>query len=628
MSISFLITVCVLLIAFAIYPLNQYRLKIWLFNICTIASVLFHAEIIFSMVYADKVTPNLYELCGKYYFNKPYLSQKFHDPEFVSTYKTNSQGYRIDELTQPDLVVSKCDWLFIGDSFTQGAQVNYSELFSTLMYRTNPDKVIVNAGISGAGLYDELNYFKSKGIKLNPEVVFLQVGSFNDFMNVNEHRISFQDYLMEWSSLYRELDFQMYNAEEFPLGRWTEPFFPDKEDNVTSNIFYKESCDLKEKDKRSFAECIKEFKKEVEGCGGRLVLFLIPSKEQTLPTLLHEVLSAYNISESEIDLGIPGKLCKKVAEDYGIQFIDMTEDFVNSENSPFYAHDEHMNFYGHQLVASRLDKELKRARVPEYMSFGNHHERYPSLYFDGSLVYQSRDEDFYYIRSLNLNNGHITELRKGCSELVHPIFSKDKRYLVFTEGDQEHSETDVMLYDFITKNLKKLNQNGSYGAIPMFSSDGSMVAYPEWDNGSWRTRIKVYHVETGMHESFSDGAECWRPIFAEHDNKILYIQKKTPASKFVIKEYNREHNKSRTILSLPYEIWDITLSPSGRLLAYAGNKDGNWDIFLYDMQTKQTTQLTKTIGDEWDPCFGLGDDELWYAGVFGFNNGIYRMSIR
>ena len=39
-------------------------------------------------------------------------------------------------------------------------------------------------------LYDELNYFKDKGKKLSPKVVFLQIGAFNDFMNIREHQPS------------------------------------------------------------------------------------------------------------------------------------------------------------------------------------------------------------------------------------------------------------------------------------------------------------------------------------------------------------------------------------------------------------------------------------------------------
>jgi len=628
MVIAFIIPFIVLLVGIFSIFFNSLRLKVWLFNICAIVSILFHAEVIFSLVYTDCTTPNLYELCGKYYFNKPYLCQKFNDPEFISTYKTNCQGYRIDNLTQPDQSILQCDWLFIGDSFTQGAQVSYSDMFSTIMYRMNPDMVIVNAGISGAGLYDELNYFRNKGAKLKPKVVFLQVGSFNDFLKVQEHKVSFQDYLMEWSSLYREINFQLYNANELPLGRWTEPFFPDKEDNITSNIFYKETCDIKEQDKREFASCICEFKKEVEKNGGKLVLFLIPSKEQTSPKLLKEVLSAYNIKKSEIDLNIPGDLCRDISQEQKIQFIDMTEDFVKSDVFPFFAHDEHMNSTGHLLVANRLNKELKRSGVPEYISSGNYHERYPNVYNDGSLLFQSQDDDYYYIRNLDLNSGYSTELQKGVSELIHPIMSKDRHYLAFTEGDQEHSETDVVVYDFEEQSSKKLNNEGSYGAIPMFSSDGSTVVFPEWNKKDHRAKIKIYHLLTGKSEYFEDGAECWRPIFADNNSKILYIQKSSPESKFVVKEYNIKQKLSRIVLSKPYDIWDIALSPSGRYLAYAGNKDNNWDIFLYDLFTKETRQITKTLGDEWDPSFGLKDEELWFAGVFGFNDGIYKLIIK
>ena len=134
----------------------------------------------------------------------------------------------------------------------KGAQVEYNQLFSSLIYKDFPDKVIVNAGISGAGLYDELNYFKDKGKKLSPKVVFLQIGAFNDFMNIREHQPSLQDYIMEWSALYRYFEYNIANSDELPLGRWTEPFFPNKEDNIDNNIFFKQTSDYKEADKRGF----------------------------------------------------------------------------------------------------------------------------------------------------------------------------------------------------------------------------------------------------------------------------------------------------------------------------------------------------------------------------------------
>ena len=39
-------------------------------------------------------------------------------------------------------------------------------------------------------------------------------------------------------------------------------------------------------------------------------------------------------------------------------------------------------------------------------------------------------------------------------------------------------------------------------------------------------------------------------------------------------------------------------------------------------------QRDVTLGDEWDPAFGISDDELWFAGVFGINDGIYHIKLK
>lgn len=220
------VTISIILIsAYLISKSKSLYLKVWAFNLCAITSIGFHAELLFREFLADKNIPNLYDIHGKYYFNKPFLDREFHTNEYVSTYKTNCQGYRMDNLTNAYDTVKACDWLFIGDSFTQGAQVNYSDLYTTLLFRNFPNKTIVNAGISGAGLYDELNYFKDKGKELRPKVVFLQIGVFNDFFNIKEKSATYQDYLMEESDLYRYLAYNVFSTDSLPLGRWTEPFF-------------------------------------------------------------------------------------------------------------------------------------------------------------------------------------------------------------------------------------------------------------------------------------------------------------------------------------------------------------------------------------------------------------------
>ena len=118
-------------------------------------------------------------------------------------------------------------------------------------------------------------------------------------------------------------------------------------------------------------------------------------------------------------------------------------------------------------------------------------------------------------------------------------------------------------------------------------------------------------------------SEVWRPAFAPNDSILYFIQMEKNGL-FGIKSFNLQTNTITNVLKADYNIWDIAVSPSGNKIAYAGNKDGNWDLFIYDIPTKQINQLTKTIGHDWDPIF-LTEDELWFAGEFGFNNGIYHV---
>ena len=148
------ISIFIVIIGVLISNLKSLRLRVWAFNVAAILSVAYHAELLFNQFGDDKNIPNLYQLHGRFYFNKPSLEQTFDDDEYKSLYRTNCQGYRIDELTNANDSINACDWLFIGDSFTQGAQVDYGQMFTSLLYRHFSNKGIVNAGISGAGLYE------------------------------------------------------------------------------------------------------------------------------------------------------------------------------------------------------------------------------------------------------------------------------------------------------------------------------------------------------------------------------------------------------------------------------------------------------------------------------------------
>jgi hypothetical protein len=631
-SVWFTMTVVILTTVIGFILLCQsghQRLKIWAANIAVIIGLALYSELIFKELCPQLNIPNIYDVHGKFYFNKPNLNQTFKDDEFISLYKTNSQGYRADNLTVTENVDS-CDWLFIGDSYTQGAQVDYGKLFSTLVYRDFPDKIIVNAGMSGAGLYEELNYYKSMGSKLKPKRIFLQIGAFNDFYNVRERNAGISEYLMSYSDLYRFLEYNIIDSPNLPLGRWTEPFFPDRANNVDFNIFFKEESDRKKQDIDEMSTVIRKFKSYADKNGTELIVLLVPSKEQVSTQLLNEVKSKYNISANELDMQKPNKLMSEICTKYGIRLIDLYSDFAKADYLPFFERDEHLNEYGHELIAQRISAEFKdEAKQYEYYSQSNDYERYPTLYDDGmSVLYQRQDDTKHYIMSSNILRSRNDELWQSVQELIHPMMSANGEYLLFTEGDQDNGDTNVILYNFSKQNSVKVNPDGYKGAIATFSHNSQMIVYPKWSGNNQVTTIALFDIQQGKEVAkITTIQECWRPIFSQDDSIIYYIERDSSTKKFVVMQYDIASKKSSVVLNTGYEIWDIAQSPSGKYIAYAGNKNGNWDIFLYDLQTKQIRQITNTLGNEWDPTFGSTDDDLWFAGVFGFNNGIYRKKL-
>lgn len=623
------VSCAVLLVGLLISTQKSLRIKVWAFNVAAILSIAYHAELLFRVFGAEKDIPNLYQLYDRFYFNRPFLEQKFVTDEYVSYYRTNCQGFRIDELTNPNDSLKCCDWLFIGDSFTQGAQVDYEELFTTLIYKDFPDKTIVNAGISGAGLYEELNFYKQIGSKLHPKIVFLQIGVFNDFLNVYEHKASFQDYLTEISSLYRYLSYNLSYQEELPLGRWMEPFFTNLQDNIDNNILYKPTSEVKEHDKHNFRECIAKFKECVEANGGELVLILLPCKEQVSDDMLKKTLKACHLKKEDIDMMAASRLCRDVATEEGLKMIDLYDDFRSSA-FPFFEVDEHLNYYGHKIIANRFRQEYESASNRyNYISQKNRNERYPSMLNDSvSIVFQSQDKDHYLICNKLIGDDNIKTIWTGVKELIHPSISNHMDYLVFTEGNQELHQTDIVLYSFVQDKKVIINSKGSGAAIPMFNYQGTQIVYPSWDSATSSPYITVYDIALSQNiYSFHDGAECWRPIFSKDGHLIYYICREESNGHFLIKSYTTESKEKSIVLKTDYEIWDIALSPSGNYIAYAGNKDGNWDLFLYSLNDGSVFQLTHTLGNEWDPSFGTSDKDLWFAGEFGVNNGIYRMTI-
>jgi TolB protein len=68
------------------------------------------------------------------------------------------------------------------------------------------------------------------------------------------------------------------------------------------------------------------------------------------------------------------------------------------------------------------------------------------------------------------------------------------------------------------------------------------------------------------------------------------------------------------------------LSPDGSKIAYHDNRDGSWEIFLFDLKTATETKLTETEADSMYPSFSPTGENVVFSSNRGGSWGIYRMA--
>lgn len=626
----------VFIISYIYFKKPNWMLTI-LVNLLTVGSIFLHFEVAFRYGFSEYVIENLYSIRGDYYFNKPNLLSHLEDKEYSVTYKTNQQGFRIPDFANANEDINACDWLFLGDSFTQGAQVPFEELFTSRLYRHFPDKVIVNAGISGFSVADEYHYYRAEGRKLNPKTVFLQICNFNDFMNVAPRRNSWIEYLMQSSDLARFLLFNIrYKPPgELPLGRWTEPFYPAEKDNSAYNIFYNETSPTKQEDLKAFHYYVSALAKEVKADGAELIIILIPTKEQTYYRYLEEVLTAFKIPIKQVDLLRPNRIVSQLATSLQIGLIDLLPGFQEITQSQFFEYDEHLNIQGHQTTADIISRHLKEEKINEVelLSKELFSERYPAYSSDGELLtYQSIRDGTMELFMFETKTDIYHRLTFNKVDESHPMLSPDQSLIVFTEGDQSEPQTKVAMMDLDGSNRRYItHEKNEYGSIAGFSPSGRYLTYAGWfqdeKNKQYSNpQVILLDLVSGVKRVVTkDTFESWRPVISPKEDFAVYISKRN--GNFNLFKQDLKTGKEVQLTRTLYDEWDPAISPDGLFILYSARKNNNWDLFELSLGSGQVRQLTRSLGDEWDPAYHPKDPVITYAGQFGMFQSIYRKAL-
>jgi len=277
--------------------------------------------------------------------NKPGSSSSFIMPDSKTFVAINKNGFR--EFKDFEYRKDGIRAIFIGDSFAWDYGVEQNNRFSDIIRNQLENKVeIINTGVNGYGLDQELLFYEHFGYKFNPDYVFTLLG-FDDI----------GDLLTKEGKPYFTLIDGKAALHNKPVKQLKDGrFLKDKKTSLWTRLLsysniYKFVSDrivwkLKQRQAVKLMEpLLLRFKNSVESNGSQLYIILKPNKA---------------IVQSNLHSDLYFEL-KDFLKNSNIAFIDPLNELQtrNWEVPVFFKYDSHWNNEGHRVVAKGILDFLK-----------------------------------------------------------------------------------------------------------------------------------------------------------------------------------------------------------------------------------------------------------------------------
>lgn len=309
--------------------------------------------------------------------------------------QTNAQGF-----VGEDFVHEKPAGTYriaaIGDSFTEAFDVDVDKSFSALIATQLTDAhqtpyQVYNFGISGSGSTLEYLTYTKYAQSYSPDLVLWQIYLGNDLADdlllradslststatttttTETHTGYLRSFLSNTfqSPRFFIREFEKISAVHEMLARYgivsrmlshydeerTYPFVYDVYNSGETTVFTKNFSHM--------CDSVKEFNKETTAHGTRLVVLIIPAREEVIDEEWNAILEQYpTMKDKTWDRLLPQKQLKKCLEQEGVSYVDMYPVFKQqiASGAPrmYYYTDQHINGVGHETVSKSVVDYLK-----------------------------------------------------------------------------------------------------------------------------------------------------------------------------------------------------------------------------------------------------------------------------
>ncbi len=230
-----------------------------------------------------------------------------------------------------------------------------------------------------------------------------------------------------------------------------------------------------------------------------------------------------------------------------------------------------------------------------------------------------RDARYFDIFEMPIDTFKPTLIYKDETGLDISAISDDKKYIAFQKNGASTSDSDIMLYNTATKEMKNITAHtGEVGnGAETFDVDSKYLYYLT-DAGSEFKYIARYDLATGKSNVVEKTPWDINYTYFSKNGKYRVTAINEDA-RTKIKVYETATGKLVSLPQLPNaDITGVNISPSEKLMAFYLNGDRSpSNLYVYDFVTKKATKLTDSLNPEINPADLVDSQVIRYKSFDG-----------
>lgn len=204
------------------------------------------------------------------------------------------------------------------------------------------------------------------------------------------------------------------------------------------------------------------------------------------------------------------------------------------------------------------------------------------------------------IRRVTYNTGAVDQ---------DPVWSPVGNEIVFESNRGEN--WDLYLFDLTTGEERRLTYSTGNDIGAFWSYDGTKVIYQSDRDGYWQ--IYELTLATMTERKLSDGiGDDHAPQYSYDDQQIAFRSYRD-GDNSVVYVMNADGSDPTRISDPAGNALNHAWSPENQLIGYQANLDGDDDIYVYEMASGTTRQLTNNTVDDYAPTWICGMQEIVFT---------------